>query len=288
MAAARASLPGLRAVARLHAFLSVGDRADSAGGAGHPAVGVGLERILAAVTAPRVLAALAAFLRHRRDRGRHQYRSSASRRLGAGALPFSRQATARRADRSALRAADRGRGHRAVARSMRRNGWLGAPLAWLGIKIAYHAAGRGGGADLHRPALRRAHVAAGAGRSGPRAGRSRRHAGRDTRLQTFRRVVLPTLAPAILTGAALAFARAVGEYGSVIFIAGNLPMRVGDRAAADRHQAGAIRLRRRRRHRRGDAGGVLRHAAGAQWLAGLGGENRDENKIARRHRRPSV
>jgi sulfate/thiosulfate transport system permease protein len=45
-----------------------------------------------------------------------------------------------------------------------------------------------------------------------------------TRLQTIRRVVLPALWPALLTGFALAFARAVGEYGSVIFIAGNLPM----------------------------------------------------------------
>ena len=45
-----------------------------------------------------------------------------------------------------------------------------------------------------------------------------------TRLQTFTRVILPTLPPALLTGFALAFARALGEYGSVIFIAGNLPM----------------------------------------------------------------
>lgn len=44
------------------------------------------------------------------------------------------------------------------------------------------------------------------------------------RLQTFRHVVLPVLLPALLTGFALAFARAVGEYGSVIFIAGNIPM----------------------------------------------------------------
>lgn len=43
------------------------------------------------------------------------------------------------------------------------------------------------------------------------------------RRQTVWRVVLPTLAPALLTGFALAFARAVGEYGSVIFIAGNIP-----------------------------------------------------------------
>jgi sulfate transport system permease protein len=44
------------------------------------------------------------------------------------------------------------------------------------------------------------------------------------RWQTFRLVVFPILLPAILTGFALAFARAVGEYGSVIFIAGNIPM----------------------------------------------------------------
>jgi sulfate transport system permease protein len=44
-----------------------------------------------------------------------------------------------------------------------------------------------------------------------------------TRLQTITRVVLPMLLPAILTGAAMAFARAVGEYGSIIFIAGNIP-----------------------------------------------------------------
>ncbi len=44
------------------------------------------------------------------------------------------------------------------------------------------------------------------------------------RLTTLWRVVLPTLWPAILAGFALAFARAIGEYGSVIFIAGNMPM----------------------------------------------------------------
>jgi sulfate transport system permease protein len=45
-----------------------------------------------------------------------------------------------------------------------------------------------------------------------------------TRLDTFRRVILPAVLPALITGFALAFARAVGEYGSVIFIAGNIPM----------------------------------------------------------------
>jgi sulfate transport system permease protein len=46
-----------------------------------------------------------------------------------------------------------------------------------------------------------------------------------TRLQTFFKVILPTIAPALATGFALAFARGAGEYGSVIFIAGNMPFK---------------------------------------------------------------
>lgn len=45
-----------------------------------------------------------------------------------------------------------------------------------------------------------------------------------SRLRTFWSVILPTIAPALLTGFSMAFARAVGEYGSVVFIAGNMPM----------------------------------------------------------------
>ena len=45
-----------------------------------------------------------------------------------------------------------------------------------------------------------------------------------SRLQIFTKVILPHIAPALLTGFAMAFARAIGEYGSVIFIAGNMPM----------------------------------------------------------------
>ncbi|OGA96649.1 MAG: sulfate ABC transporter permease subunit CysT [Burkholderiales bacterium RIFCSPHIGHO2_12_FULL_61_11] len=45
-----------------------------------------------------------------------------------------------------------------------------------------------------------------------------------TRLQIFTRVIFPHITPALLTGFAMAFARAIGEYGSVIFIAGNMPM----------------------------------------------------------------
>jgi sulfate transport system permease protein len=45
-----------------------------------------------------------------------------------------------------------------------------------------------------------------------------------TRFQTFRKVIFPTLIPSLLTGFALAFARAVGEYGSIVFISGNRPL----------------------------------------------------------------
>jgi sulfate/thiosulfate transport system permease protein len=46
-----------------------------------------------------------------------------------------------------------------------------------------------------------------------------------TRGQTFRRVIFPAVLPALITGTALAFARAIGEYGSVVFISGNLPLK---------------------------------------------------------------
>jgi sulfate transport system permease protein len=46
-----------------------------------------------------------------------------------------------------------------------------------------------------------------------------------TRGQTFRRVIFPAVLPALITGTALAFARAIGEYGSVVFISGNLPFK---------------------------------------------------------------
>jgi len=46
-----------------------------------------------------------------------------------------------------------------------------------------------------------------------------------SRLQTFRRVILPALYPALVTGFALGFARCLGEYGSVVFVSGNFPYR---------------------------------------------------------------
>ena len=104
-------------------------------------------------------------------------------------------------------------------------GWLGAPIFdVLGVRVAYTPLGVVMALIfIGMPFVVRTlqPVLTEAGRDAEEAAATLG----ATRLQTFRRVVLPTLAPALLTGAALAFARAVGEYGSVIFIAGNLPMR---------------------------------------------------------------
>jgi len=102
------------------------------------------------------------------------------------------------------------------------NGWLGSFLEPHGIKVAYAPlgivvallfVGLPFTVRTVQPVLESLHVeheeaAASLGAS---------------RFTTLRRVVLPQLLPALLTGFALAFARGVGEYGSVIFIAGNLP-----------------------------------------------------------------
>jgi sulfate transport system permease protein len=103
------------------------------------------------------------------------------------------------------------------------NGWIGGLFAPLGIKIAFTQLGvlvalifiglpfvvrslQPVLQDLDRE-VEEAAVSLGA-----------------RRWQTFRLVILPAILPALLTGFALAFARAVGEYGSVIFIAGNMPL----------------------------------------------------------------
>ncbi|EGP44956.1 sulfate transport system permease protein [Achromobacter insuavis AXX-A] len=103
-------------------------------------------------------------------------------------------------------------------------GWLGAPLAnWFGLKVAFTPLGivialifigvpfvvrtvQPVLEDVERE-IEEAAASLGA-----------------DRWQTIRRVLLPTILPALMTGFALAFARAVGEYGSVVFIAGNMPM----------------------------------------------------------------
>lgn len=102
-------------------------------------------------------------------------------------------------------------------------GWIGAPLSKLGIAVAYHPQGIVVAllfiglpfvvrtvepvlADMNRE-VEEAAMSLGASRA-----------------RIFLRVVLPEIMPALVTGTALAFARGVGEYGSVIFIAGNMPM----------------------------------------------------------------
>ena len=103
------------------------------------------------------------------------------------------------------------------------NGWLGKPLAEMGIKVAFTPLGilvaltfiglpfvvrtvQPVLEDLEKE-LEEAAQSLGA-----------------SHWQTFQRVIFPTVLPAVVTGFTLAFARALGEYGSVIFIAGNMPM----------------------------------------------------------------
>ena len=104
------------------------------------------------------------------------------------------------------------------------NGWLGRYASLLGIKVAYTALGivvvlafigLPFVVRTLQPVLEDLDVAVEEAAASLGAGRG----------QMIRRVILPELTPALLTGFALAFARALGEYGSVIFIAGNLPMK---------------------------------------------------------------
>lgn len=104
------------------------------------------------------------------------------------------------------------------------NGWIGSALKPLGIKVAYTPLGivialtfiglpfvvrtvQPVLEDLDRE-IEEAAASLGA-----------------TRWQTFHRVLLPAVLPALLAGFGMAFARAIGEYGSVVFISGNMPMK---------------------------------------------------------------
>ena len=104
------------------------------------------------------------------------------------------------------------------------NGWIGQYLAPLGIKVAYTPLGVVVALIfIGLPFVVRSvePVLADLGNDVEEAAATLG----ATRLQTFRRVILPSILPALLTGFALALARGIGEYGSVIFIAGNMPYR---------------------------------------------------------------
>jgi len=103
------------------------------------------------------------------------------------------------------------------------NGWFGALLAPLGVKVAFTPLGVFVALTFIglpfvvrtvQPVLE----------SLPRELEEAATTLGASRFDAFRRVVLPVALPSLITGFALAFARAIGEYGSVIFIAGNMPM----------------------------------------------------------------
>jgi sulfate transport system permease protein len=104
------------------------------------------------------------------------------------------------------------------------NGWIGSWLADLGIKISYTPLGVVVALTFVglpfvvrtvQPVLREIPLAVEEASASMGA----------SRLQTFTRIIMPELLPAAATGFTLAFARGLGEYGSVIFIAGNMPMK---------------------------------------------------------------
>ncbi len=102
------------------------------------------------------------------------------------------------------------------------NGWVGLLLAPLGVKVAYTPLGVAIAlVFIGLPFIVRSvqPVLADLGRDVEEAAATLG----ASRLQTFARIILPAIAPSLLTGFALAFARGVGEYGSIIFIAGNKP-----------------------------------------------------------------
>jgi sulfate transport system permease protein len=103
-------------------------------------------------------------------------------------------------------------------------GWLGRPLAALGVPVAFTPLGIGVAmVFLGLPFAVRTLQPVLASLD-PEAEDAAASLG-ASRLETFRRVLFPEILPPLLTGATLAFARALGEYGSVVFISGNMPMR---------------------------------------------------------------
>jgi sulfate transport system permease protein len=104
------------------------------------------------------------------------------------------------------------------------NGWIGSLLAPMGIKVAYTSLGITVALTFIglpfvvrsvQPAIQELEA---------ELEEAAKSLGAD-RWQIFRRVIFPLLFPSLITGFTLAFARALGEYGSVVFISGNMPMK---------------------------------------------------------------
>src|SRR5581483_7918719 len=137
-------------------------------------------------------------------------------RVGAGAGRVSRQAAGQLDHRSALRAAD-DRGGADPARALR---------AELPDRRARRVHEGGGGL---RAALRHAAVCHTGGPAGPAGAGSGDGGGRGVagapNHRIFRSIILPNLTPALVAGCALAFARAIGEFGSLVLLTGNIPFK---------------------------------------------------------------
>ena len=186
--------------------------------------GMGWARFWHVVASPRVVAAYELSIGASLAGATDQFDLRDAGGVDARALSLFRQIDRRRAGRFAVRAADLGRWDNADRGLFAPTDGSGGCSRLLGIKVAFTPLGvivaltfiglpfvvRTVQPVLQElePELEEAAATLGA-----------------SRLQTFRRVIGPVLLPALLTGFALAFARALGEYGSVVFISGNMPMR---------------------------------------------------------------
>ena len=195
-------------------------------------------------------------------RGGDQHRHRHAHRLGARARRVPRQAPRQRNHRSAVRAAhDRGRAH--AARPLRPEG----PGA---VRHRVHAARRSRSRCCSSRCRSSCARSSRCSSSSTATWRRRRPRSAPGRARSSARIVLPNLVPAILAGAGLAFARALGEFGSVVLISGNIPFKTEvasvflfgqiesdntDAAAAvERRAAGALLRAAARRELRCDAG----------------------------------
>ena len=131
------------------------------------------------------------------------------------------------------------------------SGWLGRFLVPLGIQGAYSRLGDRPGADLHRASRSWCARCSRCWRiSSADVEEAAACLGANRAARPSRRVILPSLLAGVLTGFALAFARALGEYGSVVFVSGNMPFRTEIAPVLDRRARWRSSTTRRRRRSR--------------------------------------